>query len=464
MIKKNQTKLNAINRLTDGVILFCSYVIATYIRFELFEGQLTFEQTIHRPYIIIGFVYAIVGLLLFEAINFYRPRRKSLGYEIIFEIILVNVLATGVITIALYYTLGDIFSRRALFYQGIIGSLLLITKHTLLRRWLRYLRATQHNLKHVIVLGNGHLAKEYMDSVKNHPELGYEVDGYISKYSKEELGTSLGSYEDLENILEKADIDELIVALEPHEIQFMKQVIDISEKQGTRLYIIPYYNDYIPASPSIEEVGNTKLINIRTIPLDNGFYAFIKRAFDIVLSLLVLLITSPILLLTAIGVKLSTKGSVIFKQERVGKNKKTFTMYKFRSMKENASEETGWSTDEDPRRTTFGSFIRKFSIDELPQFFNVLKGDMSIIGPRPEVPYYVDQFKETVPLYMIRHTVRPGITGWAQVNGYRGDTSIQKRIEYDIWYIEHWSIALDIKIFFKTIFGGLVNKETIRTN
>lgn len=463
MIKKNQSKLNFINRLTDFVIFFISYVIAGYIRFSILEGALTFEQIISYPLIIIGILYSVVGLVIFEAINFYRPRRNSLSYEIVFEIIAVNLAATGIVIIALYFSKIGIFSRRLLAYQCFISMFLQILKHTLLRKILRHVRATHKNLKHVIVLGNGHLAKEYIDSVKDNPEFGYTVDGYISKFSKEELGQSLGSYEDLDEILNGSGIDELVVALEPHEIQFMKSVIDISEKQGVKLSIIPYYNDYIPASPSIEEVGSVKLMNIRTIPLDNAFFSMIKRIADIVLSSLIIIITSPIMLITAIGSKIST-GRVIFKQERIGKNRKTFTMYKFCSMKANEHEENGWSTDTDSRRTAFGSFIRKFSIDELPQFFNVLKGDMSIIGPRPEIPYYVDQFKEEVPLYMVRHLVRPGITGWAQVNGFRGDTSIPKRIEYDIWYIEHWSIALDVRIFFKTIFGGMINSEKVGKN
>ena len=169
------------------------------------------------------------------------------------------------------------------------------------------------------------------------------------------------------------------------------------------------------------------------------------------------------MLIAAIGVRLSSPGPILFRQERVGLNKQTFTMYKFRSMRVNASQDTGWTQDADPRKTWFGSLIRKCSIDELPQFFNVLKGDMSLIGPRPEIPHFVEQFKETVPLYMVKHQVRPGITGWAQVNGFRGDTSIEGRIQCDIWYIENWSIFLDIKILFMTVFGGLFNKEQLPT-
>ena len=183
---------------------------------------------------------------------------------------------------------------------------------------------------------------------------------------------------------------------------------------------------------------------------------------DIVGALALILLTSPIMLLTAVGVRLSSPGPVIFKQKRVGLNKREFYMYKFRSMRLNDSADTGWSTQRDDRKTRFGAFIRKFSIDELPQFFNVLKGDMSLVGPRPEVPYYVEQFKEEVPLYMVKHQVRPGITGWAQVNGLRGDTSIEERIRHDVYYIENWTLLFDIKILFMTLLKGIKNQEKLR--
>jgi len=178
-------------------------------------------------------------------------------------------------------------------------------------------------------------------------------------------------------------------------------------------------------------------------------------------SLLLIVLTSPVMLFAAIGVKLSSPGPVIFRQERIGRDKKPFSMYKFRSMRVNGGQDTGWSRDHDDRKTKFGALIRKCSIDELPQLFNVLKGDMSLVGPRPEVPFYVEQFKEEIPLYMVKHQVRPGITGWAQVNGFRGDTSIRGRIECDIYYIEHWTLFFDIKILFMTLFKGIINSEKL---
>ena len=195
--------------------------------------------------------------------------------------------------------------------------------------------------------------------------------------------------------------------------------------------------------------------------MESVINAAAKRIFDVFASGFLIMLTSPVMLATAIGVKISSPGPIIFKQERVGRDKKVFKMLKFRSMRVTGTEDTGWTTNEDDRKTKFGSFIRKFSIDEFPQFFNVFIGQMSLVGPRPELPYHVNHYKEEIPRYLIRQQVRPGMTGWAQVNGLRGDTSIAKRVEYDIWYIENWTFSLDLKIIFRTIFGGMINDEVV---
>ena len=273
----------------------------------------------------------------------------------------------------------------------------------------------------------------------------------------------LGGYDKMEVTLDEPGIDEVVVALDAAEMHMLPRAFAACDKHGTRITMVPFYNDYLPARPTIDVLGDCKLINIRQTPFDNILNAFIKRAMDVVGSLVLIVLTSPIMLGVAIGVKLSSPGPIIFKQERVGLNKRPFMMYKFRSMRVNAAEDSAWSTNSDPRKTRFGSIIRKFSLDELPQFFNVLKGDMSLVGPRPEIPFHVEHFKEEIPRYLVRQQVRPGLTGWAQINGLRGDTDIAERIRYDIWYIENWTVALDIKILFRTVFGGkMVNDEKIQ--
>ena len=308
------------------------------------------------------------------------------------------------------------------------------------------------------------MAASYLDAIGRERELGYFADGYVAETPavwEYEL-PYLGTFEQLEDILDQYKPDEVVSAIEMEDYARTPQLIAACEKTGTKLSIIPFYADYITSNPQFDDIGGIPLLNIRRIALDNWGNAFFKRAIDIVASGLLLIVTSPIMLICALGVKLSSPGPVIFKQERVGRNKENFYMYKFRSMKVNDTQDTAWSSDQDDRKTKFGSFIRKFSLDEFPQFFNVFKGDMSLVGPRPELPFYVDRFKEEVPLYMVKHQVRPGITGWAQVNGLRGDTSIKERIDHDLYYIEHWSLLFDLKILLMTVFGGkFLNSEKL---
>ena len=237
--------------------------------------------------------------------------------------------------------------------------------------------------------------------------------------------------------------------------------MDLCEKSGVHTKFIPDYNSLIPGKPYMEDLMGLPVINIRYVPLSNTLSALAKRCVDIAGSFFGLILISPLLLVVALLVKATSKGPVIFKQERVGLHNKTFMMYKFRTMRQQqpGEEKKGWTVKGDPRITRVGAFLRRTSLDELPQLFNVLLGDMSLVGPRPERPQFVEKFREEIPRYMIKHQVRPGMTGWAQINGYRGDTSIRKRIEYDIYYIENWSMAFDIKILFLTFFKGFINEN-----
>ena len=299
------------------------------------------------------------------------------------------------------------------------------------------------------------MAHRYSREIREDRELGYHLAGYVAEKPDEDWDEKwLGGFDRLEEVLDSCRPDEVISAIETEDLSRTPAIISACEKTGCKLSIVPFYADYMAARPNFDDLNGIPLLNIRYIPLDNLANAFLKRTMDIVGSALILILLSPLMLATAIGVKISSPGPIIFRQERVGRNKKPFTMYKFRSMRVNSEETTAWSQNTDSRKTKFGSFIRKYSIDELPQFWNVLKGDMSLVGPRPELPFFVDRFKEEVPLYMVKHQVRPGITGWAQINGLRGDTSIKARIEHDLYYIEHWSLGFDVKILWITVFGG----------
>lgn len=282
-------------------------------------------------------------------------------------------------------------------------------------------------------------------------EIGYNYKGV----------SVLGTTDELEEILLNNRLDEIALTLGLQEYYKLKRIVATCEKSGVHTKFVPDYNDIIPTRPYTEDLMGLPVVNIRHVPLTNTFHMICKRIMDIAGSVVAIIVFSPVMLVTAVLVKATSRGPLIYKQERVGLHNQNFQMYKFRSMEVQSakSEKKAWTVRNDPRVTPVGRFIRKTSIDELPQLFNILKGDMSLVGPRPERPFFVEKFREEIPRYMVKHQVRPGLTGWAQINGYRGDTSIKKRIEYDLYYIENWTMGLDIKILFLTFFKGFVNKN-----
>lgn len=457
MVRKKWALFRFANMIADLCLVLISYYAAFFIRHDLLNGVITIDGR-SGIYSMLSIIYALSVVLGLYLLHVYERQRIMKTGKNIAHILMVNAVGV-IIWMALLYAVKVVhISRMAFIMMGVIASVLIALRYLVFRKIVCWLIHEGKFQDHYILVGNGHLAHQYLADVQKevYPEI--IVDGYVSKVQKSELGKCLGSYEDLGVIAETYDIDGLIIALEPHEIHFMKYVMETAGKEGLQLRLIPFFNDYYPAYPTFDLVGKTKLVNLRSTPLNKVSNAFIKRAVDIVGSSLLIVITSPIMLFVAIGVKLSGPGSIIFSHNRVGKNKKPFVMHKFRSMKDTVDHE-GWTTLNDSRRTTFGSFIRRYSLDELPQLFDVLIGNMSLVGPRPELPRYVQQFKEEIPLYLVRQQVRPGMTGWAQIHGLRGDTSIEKRVEYDIWYIENWSFGLDVKILLKTAFGGMKNDE-----
>lgn len=463
MIKENQRVLNGLNIISDGLIVFLMLPLAFWLRFFVLPGGII--NVTLRDYMIINLVLAVVHLFIYAAFGMYRSFRGVPLMRELSRLWTANVLVLVLLMSYLFIQKGVHYSRLVLGIYFVLAVCALSIKRFFLRRMLRRLRASGYNQKYVVVLGNGPVAQSYLNVIRGDCELGYHALGYVDTQQgeREDKLPYLGGFDTLESVLEEYRPDEVVSAIEMEDYRRTPQIIAACEKAGVKLSIIPFYADYMPSNPQFDNVGGIPLLNIRRIPLDNWANAFVKRAMDIIGSGLLLIVTSPIMLICAIGVKLSSSGPVFFKQERVGRYKKKFYMYKFRSMRVNAKQDTGWSSDHDDRKTKFGAFLRKFSLDEFPQFLNVFKGDMSLVGPRPEIPYYVEQFKDEVPLYMVKHQVRPGITGWAQVNGFRGDTSIKGRIEHDVYYIEHWSVLLDIKILLMTVFGGkFMNSESLR--
>ena len=470
MLEQNRRFKNICSGLLDALLLLAAYLIAHYLRFNLlpyFEpggAGPALEQARSLFNNVAGCVLAVGAVPVYWVTGVYDASRLRGLWRRCCTIVVVNALETLAYVAVLSLLHVDDYSRMALLVFYLLGTGALIFKRVVERWYNRAQRRKGRGMRHILLVGGGATAAQYLRALDHNPYYGFVVDGYLAAVEEPGLGVPyLGGYENLDTCLDDPALNEVVVALEVQESHLLPRTFAACDKHGTRITMVPFYNDYLPARPTIDVLDECKLINVRQTPFDHMGNALIKRSLDIVGSLLLIVLTSPVMLVTAIGVKLSSPGPVIFKQERVGLNKKPFMMYKFRSMRVNAGQDTAWSTNSDPRKTKFGSFIRKFSLDELPQFFNVLKGDMSLVGPRPEIPFHVEHFKEEIPRYLVRQQVRPGCTGWAQVNGLRGDTDIAERIRYDIWYIENWTVALDLKIIFRTVFGGkMVNDEKLQ--
>ena len=409
-------------------------------------------------------------VLLYYAFNLYTSKRVQ-GRRLEFSNIVMANTVGLLLAFAVLFTLQSYnaqfknFSREMFFYFYAVNIIAEEIVRLLIRRVLRNIRRKGYNLKHILLVGYSRAAEQYIDRIQQNPQWGYNVRGVLDDNIAR--GTAykgvkvIGSIGNLNYILPQNSLDEIAITLGLEEYYKLEKIVAECEKSGVHTKFIPDYGNIIPTKPYTEDLLGLPVINIRYVPLTNTFNAFTKRCMDVIGSIVCIIIFSPLMLFSAILVKATSKGSLIFAQERVGLHNKPFHMYKFRTMYVQTEEEEhkGWTKKDDPRVTSVGRFLRKTSLDEFPQLFNVLKGDMSLVGPRPERPQYVEKFREEIPRYMIKHQVRPGMTGWAQVNGYRGDTSIRKRIEHDLYYIENWTLGLDVKILILTVFKGFINKN-----
>lgn len=456
MIRENQALLNRLNVLTDALAVFCAFLLGFAIRFYILPDGV--QTVAFRDYVIAGGVMAVVHVVTFTMLGMYEGDRKKHLHQEIGNVFMVCLSDMALLMMGLFIIKSVHFARLALAAFFVTAVLLLSVKRIVVTEMLRSARARGLNVKSIMIVGSGREAKACLEEITRTPELGYQVVGYVSSHDEWDALKYLGNYEALDAQLEAIKPDEVIAGLRPDEYESVPRIINACERNGIKMSLIPFYVRYMPSRPQFDYLNSIPLLNLRRIPLDNLGNAFIKRAVDIAGSLVLIVLTSPLMLVTAIGVRLSSPGPIIFSQERVGLNQKPFRMYKFRSMAVNSESDTAWSRNEDDRKTRFGALIRKYSIDELPQFFNVLKGDMSLVGPRPEIPHHVEHFKEEIPLYMVKHQVKPGMTGWAQVHGLRGDTSVEERVKCDIWYIENWSFWLDLKIMALTLVN-LRNRE-----
>lgn len=468
MIKDNQRHFNRLHVVIDAIAVVMSYLLAWVIRFPVLQGDpgLSF---VHYCYMLIPLVP--YTLFVYFAFNLYTPKRvkgRRLEAGNVFQanaVVLITILVCLQIFNKQLPNYTRDFSRMVLFLFFALNTASGILIRNIIRYVLWKIRRSGFNLKHILLVGYSRAAEEYIDRIKGNPQWGYEVCGILD--DNVEAGVEykgikvIGVCDDLEHILPANELDEIAITLGLNEYSKLEHIVAECEKSGVHTKFIPDYNNIIPTRPYTEDLMGLPVVNIRHVPLTNTFNAMIKRIVDIGGSLFAIVLFSPIMLITAIAIKITSPGPLIYKQERVGLHNQTFKMYKFRSMEvqDPAKEKKGWTVKNDPRVTPIGKIIRKTSIDELPQLFNILKGDMSLVGPRPERPFFVEKFREEIPRYMVKHQVRPGLTGWAQINGYRGDTSIRKRIEHDLYYIENWTLGLDFKIIFLTFFKGFINKN-----
>ena len=452
--------------LSDSLIIALSWVGAYYLRMGGYLIPVYKSVPPVSIYLPLTIYAVIIWAIALRVFGLYEPMRIVSVFEEAIKIIKASLVAILIFITVVYFVKEYKYSRVVFFYFWILSTSGLIISRSSLRAFLRYLRKKGLNLRFVLIVGAGELGQKILRSINRHPELGLRVAGLLTR-REEKLGSKifgipvLGIYEDIKKILASHHIDQIVLALPLEEHLRLKAIMEAIDDEMVDIKIAPDFFDYISLRGGVEELDNIPIITLRDSPL-YGWNRIFKRCFDILFSFIILTIFSPLLLIMTILIKLTSPGPVFYRQERMGLDGKLFTMLKFRTMREDAEKNTGpvWAKEDDKRRTKLGAFLRKLSLDELPQFINVLKGEMSIVGPRPERPFFIQQFKEKVPRYMLRHKMKAGITGWAQVNGWRGNTSIEKRIEYDIFYIENWSLGFDIKIMWLTLWRGFSNKHT----
>ncbi len=474
MIKENQKLLNFLEMILDAVIIAFSFLLAYQLRIDDTWSPLIRFGIIEPP---VGYVRPIEDyktmlvmlipcyLILYRLFGMYDPKRTAGRRIELFGLIKANTFGLIYCFAVLYLMKEQHFARLALGIFALTNLTIDFSFRLCVMRILRQMRRSGRNLKHILLVGYSRTAEGYIDRLRVHPEWGYMVHGILDDSLI--IGDTyrnirvIGSIRSLEKYLATNKYDEIAITLSIDEFSKLESIVTVCEKSGVHTKFIPDYNYIIPTKPYTEDLDGLPVIHVRHVPLSSSFNNTVKRIVDIFGAIVALILFAIPMLIVACIIKFTSPGPLIFRQMRIGLHNREFPMYKFRSMcvQNEKEEKKAWTTQDDPRVTPIGRFIRKTNIDELPQLFNVLKGDMSLVGPRPERPYFVKKFKEEIPRYMIKHQVRPGMTGWAQVNGYRGDTSITRRIECDLYYVENWTLMLDFKILFLTFFGRKVNKN-----
>ncbi len=469
MLKKHSQLFISLAFISDLVVISLSWILAYLIRFEFRIGVVTEGEVSFSEYMTLLPVIILFSAIILRYFGLYLPKR---GSSFIYEFL--NIFKTSTITVFLLIVITFFYrtysySRAVMIFFWITTIFALFISRGLTRQLLRWLRKKGFNLRHVLIIGANELGKKVLEKIKENPWTGFKVVGFIRESSPEDPVfypeyidnvNVLGGIESINKEIRDAGVDQVFIALPLEAHRDLEKVLRSLEEEVVDIRVIPDFFQFMTLNSGIEDLDGLPVINLSESPL-YGWNRVIKRLADITFSLFILLIFSPVMLVISVLIKLTSEGPVFYKQKRLGLGGEVFDMLKFRSMKVDAEKDTGpvWASKDDERVTGIGKFLRRYSFDEIPQFINVLKGDMSIVGPRPERPVFIEGFKKKVPKYMLRHKMKAGITGWAQVNGWRGNTSLEKRLDHDLFYIENWSLAFDMKIMWLTFWKGLINKN-----
>lgn len=411
-------------------------------------------------------ILAVWGIV-FRASGLYDPMRGASDALERRRILRASSLAM-LIFLALVFLLVEKespVSRLTLLYFFVLATGLVMLERATLREVLREARRRGYNLRHVLIVGDGELARAVHERMRRHPELGLKVRGFLTDDAAR-VGAFIGAtpvcglWEDVSEIVAAGGIDQVLLALPFERLPRLESVLGRLDAAAIDVKVVPDVERFVSLRSGVEDFDGLPIISLRATPLA-GWKRVAKRAIDVIVAALALVLLAPLFVLIAMAVKLSSPGPVFFSQERMGLDGRVFRVWKFRTMRADAEAESGpvWAVSDDPRRTRVGAWLRRLSLDELPQLLNVLRGEMSLVGPRPERPVFIEEFRRHVPRYMLRHMVQAGMTGWAQVNGWRGNTSIEQRIQYDLYYVENWSLFFDLKILVLTFVRGFVNKN-----
>jgi Undecaprenyl-phosphate glucose phosphotransferase len=465
MLKQKRQLFEYVFMAVDLVVVSCAWMLAYWLRFETDIIEADKGVPAFTNYLSMLLFIWLIWAFVFRRMGLYRAMRGTRPTRELWLLINANAFAL-LLFIAMTYLFREKsvpFSRLVFLYFGILATFFTILQRAVLRSLLREVRRRGYNLRYLLIVGAGKVAGDIATRIRLHRELGIQVMGCLSKDGIDKKGPRgipvVGKYADLAELLKTRDIDQLIIALPLEDNQTLPDIMTQIGDQLVDVKIVPDLYQFVSVGGAIEEFEGLPVISIQGSPLE-GINLFTKRLVDLFVALVMGIILLPAMFVIAILIKLTSRGPMIYGQERVSFDGTPFNIDKFRTMFIDAeSDGPGWTSPGDKRVTAIGRFLRRYNLDELPQLYNVLRGDMSIVGPRPERPVFIEEFRRRIPRYMLRHKVPAGMTGWAQIHGWRGDTSIDKRIEYDLYYIENWSLILDMKIVFLTLFRGFRDRN-----